>query len=261
MSGAAAVEDRLVVDGVELELFRKGEGQPLLLLHGAGGFDPSAPFLEPLVRRAEVIAPSHPGFGRSGEAEHLDSIDDLAYFYLDLLDQLDLNDVTVVGFSLGGWIAAEIAVKCTCRLSRLVLVDVVGIKVGGREDRDITDIYAIPQERVDALTYHDPNLAKRDYTVLSEEERTIIARNQETATRLVWVPYMHDPKLRGRLHRIDIPTLLLWGASDGIVTPEYGEAYRESIPGARLEVIPEAGHLPHVEQPDVFAGHVLKFLA
>jgi pimeloyl-ACP methyl ester carboxylesterase len=258
--GAALEAERLVVEGIQLEVFRGGEGRPVLMLHEEEGFDPTAEFLDPLTAHAEVIAPSHPGFGHSSGPGELDSVDDLSYFYLDLLDRLGLTDVILMGFSLGGWISAEMAVRCTHRISKLVLVAPVGIKVGDRETRDIADIYALPPERLAALKYHEPDRAKRDLASLSDDELTVIARNRESTARLAWEPYMHNPRLRRRLRRIGVPTLLLWGASDGIVTPAYGEAYRESIPGSRLEIIPEAGHLPHVEQPAAFAEHVLQFL-
>ena len=192
----------------------------------------------------------------------IDTVDDLAYLYLDLLDEYDLREAVVIGCSLGGWIAAEMAVKSTARLSRLILVAPLGIKVGDRETRDIPDIFALPPEEVVRLQYHDPTQAAVDYTSLSDDELLVIARNREATALYAWEPYFHNPKLRQRLHRIAIPTLLVWGASDRFVTPGYyGAAYRDAIPGAQLAIIDQAGHWPHVEQPEVFVERVGAFLA
>lgn len=253
------------VQGISLEVVERGSGPTLLLLHGGRGLQPSAPFLDSLARHVRVIAPSHPGFGHSSLPESIDTIDDLAYFYLDLMEQWKLDNVILMGFSMGGWIAAEIAVKCCHRLSKLILVDSVGIKIGGRETRDIADVYSLPPTRVAQLTYHDRALAdalvSRDLSQLSDDELTVIARNRESLAMYTWQPYMHNPKLRGRLRRISVPTLLIWGESDGIVTPAYGAAFRDAIPGARLVTIPAAGHAPYIEQPDAFAKCVLDFIA
>ena len=162
--------------------------------------------------------------------------------------------------SLGGWIAAEIAVKSTQRLSHLVLANAVGIKVGGRESRDIADIFAITEPEFNALAYFDPKLAVRDYAAMPEREVRVIARNREATARYGWSPYLHDPKLKGRLHRINIPTLLLWGAADRILSEAYGRAYCAAIAGARFEVIERAGHFAHIEAPDEFARRIFAFV-
>ncbi len=251
----------LTVHGVQLEVVEQGGGRPILLLHGEEGLDPKSPFLDLLAVYGRVIAPSHPGFGHSPDAETIDTIDDLAYLYLDLLTERDLHEVTLIGFSLGGWIAAEMAVKSTDRLAKLILVAPVGIKVGDRETRDIPDIFALRPDEVARLQYHDPAWAVVDYTTLSDDALTVIARKREAVALYGWEPYFHNPKLRQRLHRINIPTLLLWGASDRFITPGYyGAAYRDAIPGARLEIIERAGHFPHLEQPEAFVERVRKFL-
>ena len=178
-----------------------------------------------------------------------------------MLFRSNLSDVIVIGCSLGGWLAAEMAVKSTERIAKLILVAPLGIKVGDRETRDIPDIFALPADEVLRLKYHDPTIATVDYAALSDDELTVIARNHEATALYAWEPYFHNPKLRQRLHRIMIPTLLLWGAQDHFVTPGYyGAAYREAIPGARLEIIENAGHLPHIEQPEAFVERVRTFL-
>ena len=249
----------MTVSGVNVEMLERGRGRPLLFLHPGIGIDHGAPVLEHLARSARVIVPSHPGFGRSDVPRWMNTVEDLAYFYLDLIEALDLKDVVVVGVSLGGWIAASIAVKSTERLSSLVLADAIGIKPGDRETRDIVDIFALTDEELAALSWHDPAAAARDYTAMPDAEVTIAARNREALARFAWSPYMHDPKLPHRLHRIGIPTLFLWGASDRILSEAYGRAYCCLISGARFEPIERAGHFPHLEQPEQFARHVLAF--
>ena len=217
--------------------------------------------LNALAASARVVAPSHPGYGHSPEADGVDTVDDLAYLYLDLLGQLDARDAVVVGCSLGGWIAAQMAVKCTGRIARLVLLAPLGIKVGNRETRDIPDIWALHPDEVLALQYHDPARARLDHATLSDDRLTVIARNREATALYAWEPYFHDPKLRARLHRITVPTLLLWGAEDRFVAAGYyGGAYRDAIPGARLESLAGAGHFPHLERPDAVAERIRTFI-
>jgi pimeloyl-ACP methyl ester carboxylesterase len=247
------------VNGVRVDVLDRGQGRPLLFLHPEIGLDPAAPVFDRLAAKCRVIAPTHPGFGASELPKGFDTVDDLAYHYLDLMDELDLRDVTLAGVSLGGWIAAAIAVKSTARLSRLVLANAVGIKVGDRETRDIADIFAITEKVFNELAYSDPSIATRDYKAMPDDAVRAVARNRETTARYAWSPYMHDPKLRRRLHRIKVPTLFLWGAADRIVSEQYGRAYCAAIPGARFETIANAGHFPHIEQPDEFARRVLAF--
>ncbi len=250
----------ITVQGIDLSVVRRGAGPPLLLLHGGGGPQDHLPFFNRLTEAFEVIAPTHPGFGGTPMPDQFDNLDDLVYLYLDLLDALDLHDVTLLGFSVGGWAAAEIAVRNTSRLAKLILVDAVGIKPGDRDTRDIADIFGLPAPEVTKLLFHDPSKAPNP-AALTEAQRTAIAVNRIALAMYTWEPYMHNPKLPQRLHRIDVPTLLLWGASDGLVHVEYAEAYRALIPHATLTVIPAAGHLPQVEQPDLFVEHVLAFAA
>ncbi len=257
----SSVTNTVGVNGIRIELIDRGEGKPLLFLHPGIGIDPDAPVIERLASRLRVLAPTHPGFGGSEAPRSFDHIDDLAYFYLDFLDQLDLADVSLAGVSFGGWIAAEIAIKSTARISHLVLGNPVGIKVGNREHRDIADIFAMNEADFLDLAYCNAEAGKRDYTTMPEVAVRHSARNREAMARYGWSPYMHDPKLRGRLHRIRIPTLLVWGAHDRVLSEAYGKAYCDAIPGARFERLERAGHFPHVEQPGEFAEKIFAFLS
>lgn len=251
----------LTIHGVKLPVVERGQGRPIVWLHGEEGLDPTVPFLDRLGAHGRVLAPSHPWFGRSPDAGTIDTVDDLAYLYLDLLAERDQRDVVLIGSSLGGWVAAEMAVKCTDRLAGLVLVAPVGIKVSDRETRDIPDVFALHPDEVARLQYADPARAAVDYTALSEDELTVIARNRQATALYGWEPYFHNPKLRQRLHRVRVPTLLVWGADDRFVTAgSYGAAYRAAIPGARLDTIERAGHFPHLEAPEALVEHVRRFL-
>jgi pimeloyl-ACP methyl ester carboxylesterase len=249
----------ITVNGLRIETIERGEGRPLLFLHPGIGIDPKAPVLDALAAKARLIAPSHPGFGTTELAPTMTTVDDLSYFYLDLMDALELRDATVVGVGFGAWIAAAIAVKSTARMSHLVLANAIGIKVGDRETRDIVDIFALLDPELNKLAYCDPKAGERDYKTMPEAEVVATARNREALGRFAWQPYMHDPKLKGRLHRIRIPTLFLWGTHDCILSEGYGRAFCAAIPGARFELIDKAGHFPHLEQPQVFADRVLAF--
>jgi pimeloyl-ACP methyl ester carboxylesterase len=248
----------ITLQGIELKISRKGRGKPLLMLHGGGGPISSRPFADQLADHFEIIEPIHPGFSGTPIPSRFDSVEDLVYLYLDLIEALDLKDVTLLGHSLGGWIAAEIAVRNLSRVSRLVLADAIGIKPGGRDERDIPDIFAMSPDKVEALLWHDATYAPSEAN-RSDQDWQMMAANRVALGMYTWDPYMHNPKLMDRLHRITVPTLLLWGAHDRFVRPSYGQAYAQRIPGARLELIDDAGHVPHVEQPAAFVRHVLAF--
>jgi pimeloyl-ACP methyl ester carboxylesterase len=250
----------LTVNGTRIDMIERGAGRPLLFLHAENGIEPALAAIDALAKGARVIAPTHPGYGRSELPKGMRSVDDLSYFYLDLLDQLDLRDVALVGVSLGAWLAAEIAVKSTQRLSKLVMANAVGVKIGDRETRDIVDIFALTEKEFIEIAYADPAAGTRDYKALPDAEVLAAARAREATARFAWNPYFHNPRLKSRLHRIRIPTLFLWGTHDRMLSESYGRAYCAMIPGARFETIDRAGHFPHQEQPKVFAEKALNFL-
>ena len=246
------------INGANIELVRRGKGRPILFLHPHIGLHGSDAFIARLAEHAEVLVPSHPGYGHSELPKGMSTVDDMSYLYLDLLEQLELRDVVIVGASFGAWLAAEIATKTTERISRLVLLGAVGVKLGSRDKSDIVDIFATPRSRWEELTFCDVKFWQRNYESLSEDELTVVARNREATALFAWNPYMYNPKLKARLHRIRVPVLFLWGEADRFAPPEYGRAYSALIPGARFELVSETGHFPHIEQAERVARRVVE---
>jgi pimeloyl-ACP methyl ester carboxylesterase len=256
--------DRMTVNGIELEVLHRGSsaaggGTPILLLHGMDTVHPGARFLDPLGRHAEIIAPSSPGFGNTKRPPDFDTIYDLVRLYLAVIDELPYDKLVLMGLSFGGWLVAEVAVASCHKLSKLILVDPVGIKIGDRETRDIADIFNLNPAELRQRRWHDPANAP-DYDAMSDDELVIHARNREALCLYAWHPCFYNPQLKQWLGRIHVPTLLLWGASDRVVTPEYGRAYSALIPGSRFAPIDEAGHHPEIEQPERFVEHVAAFI-
>jgi pimeloyl-ACP methyl ester carboxylesterase len=245
---------------MKIEVERRGKGRPLVLIPGEEALEADMPFIDELARKYEVIIPWMPGFGHSERPDWVTNMDDVSYIFLDLLEKLKLKDVTLVGFSLGGWIASEMAIKNTSRIKKLVLVDSYGIKVGDKYARDIADVWFLDPDKVLQLKYVDTKHGVFDYPSMPESKLEVIARNRETTARFCWEPYMHHPHLRRRLHRIDVPTLVIWGEQDGIVSKDYGKAYAKSIQGARFVAVPKTGHFPHVEAPERFMKELSGFI-
>ncbi|MCW5747841.1 MAG: alpha/beta hydrolase [Alphaproteobacteria bacterium] len=242
-------------------MFDAGDGAPVLFLHGCDGFDPGHRYVARLCEKARLLAPSHPGFGRSTLPDWITEVDDIAYIYLALLDHLQLDVVDMVACSFGGWIAAEMATKAPRRFRKIVLSAPVGVKTGPTDHLDIPDIFAMPEEQLAALMFHDPAKGRLDVAALSDEQLAIRLRNRESLALLTWEPYMHNPKLRHRLHRVDCPVLFLRGASDGLVSDDYLRRYAALLPDARCDSIPAAGHASEIEQPDAFVARIAAFLA
>jgi pimeloyl-ACP methyl ester carboxylesterase len=257
---SSSTAERLSIRGIGLEVLRRGAGRPALLLHGLQNVDPRARFLDGLGRHAEVIAPSHAGFGDSPGPGDFETVYDLVHLYLELLDSLPYEKVALIGLSFGGWLAAELAAACGHRLDRLVLVDAFGIKLGDRETPDILDLFNTAPAEVRRRTWHDPSRWAPDYDAMSDAELVVRARNWDALCLYGWHPYMYNPQLTRWLGRIRVPTLVLWGASDGVVKPSYGRAYSDLIPGSRFELIERAGHHPEIEQAEAFVDAIARFL-
>jgi pimeloyl-ACP methyl ester carboxylesterase len=244
----------MVVDDCEISYLRGGSGPPVLFLHGASGVY-EMPWMDALARRYDVIVPDHPGFGRSATPSWFEDVHDLAYFYLDFLRTLDLTGVHVVGNSIGGWIASEIAVRCMSRLRSLVLVSPAGLRV---ENAPPFDIFSISPEELTGHLFHDPDVVEHVLAARADAETRL--KNRRGAARIMQ-PRMDDPQLAKWLRRIDVPTLVIWGDDDRIIPPRYAEEFRRLIPGCVVDIVDRCGHLPHVERPDAFAAIVDRFLA
>jgi pimeloyl-ACP methyl ester carboxylesterase len=247
----------IAVRGCRIRLLRGGAGSPLVILHGASGAS-WPPFMQQLAQKFDVIAPEHPGFGESDTPDWLDNIHDLAYFYLDLLDELKLKRVHLVGLSLGGWIAAELAVRSTQRLASLTLAGAAGLYVAGVEQLDA--FLRTDEQRLRDF-FHDPKQADEMIArVLRPELEDVALKNRTIVAKLTWQPRGHDPHLSKWLHRIDVPTLLIWGDHDRMFPKEHALAYARLIPGAKVVIVPQCGHVPQIEKPDVFVAAIENFL-
>ena len=241
----------VAINGSIISYREGGSGPPLLFLHGAGGAESALPFLLPFTDRHRVIVPDHPGFGRSPDPHWLDNIHDVAYAYLDVLDALDLRGVHVLGTSLGGWIAMEIAIRNRTRLASLTLVAAAGIRPG---DIPTGDLFMwSPEDRVRKLVASASFAEKILALPQTPEQAEVALRNHFTTAKLAWEPRFFDPNLEQWLHRLAVPTQVVWGDQDRLFPVEYGRKLAGLIPGSRFTVIEDCGHLPQIEQPDRLA--------
>lgn len=249
---------KISVRGCNIKLMRGGSGAPLVFLHGASGAGAWLPFMEQLAERFDVIVPEHPGFGDSDTPDWLDNIHDFAYFYLDFLQQLGLERVHLAGVSLGGWIAAELAVRDTKRLSSLTLIDAAGIYV---PDVPQFDPFLVSDEQRIRAFFHDQSKADEMIArLLRPELEDVGMKNRIATARVSWQPRGHDPDLYKWLHRIDVPTLLIWGANDQLFPKEYAFAYQKLIHGSKTAIIPECGHVPQIEKPEAVVAELTAFI-
>jgi pimeloyl-ACP methyl ester carboxylesterase len=250
---------RVKFSGLEIECLELGSGPDLLYLHAGEGADPEAAFLPELAKHFHVLMPAHPGFGASERPDHISTVDDLSYFYLDMLEQRGMSNTVVAGSSIGAWIAMEIAAKASHLLDRLVLDNPIGLRFGERTQPDFFDIFhESPTEWTRFLLAGSP-LDERDWASEPEDVALRAARNREAFTLFGWAPYLHNPKLRHRLHRIDLPALVLWGDQDRIASRAYAEKVAMALPQGRFQIVPGAGHYASADQPAVFAQAVIAF--
>ena len=252
-------EEMLSVRGVKIQMLKGGSGHPLLYLHSAGGEMVWLPFFEQLSQKYAVYLPAHPGFSKSEGLDRIDTMEDLVFHYTDLMDQLGLTQPYVAGLSLGGWLAAELAIRYPNRMRKLALLNAVGLRVPGAP---IADLFAATPEELRHMVFHDPqsDLAKTfvpDVPSPEVLENTMKAR--EATARVGWNPYLCNPKLRERLYRITVPTLIVWGESDRLVPLAHGKAYQEGIAGAKLVVLEKCGHAPPFEKPEETAKVLAEF--
>ena len=226
-------------------VLRAGAGPSLLLLHGEEGFAALRPLISQLAPDFSVIAPIHPGFGGDPAPDWLERVSDAAMYYLDFCDAIDLRDLHLVGASMGGWIAADLATRSTARLASLSLIAPAGLHVAGATG---IDPFLMLDDAASRAMFHDPAVADAALAQVTGDDEDIRLQERVTIARLGWAPRLHDPALRKWLHRIDVPTLLLWGAQDRLFPPAYATAWQNLLPRARLHLLDACGHLPHVEQ-------------
>lgn len=242
------------VRGQKLKLKEDGAGPPLLFLHGAGG-SAWSPLLKLLSERHRVIAPEHPGFGRSPTPDWMMSVGDLAFFYLDVIEVLGLKDVHLVGHSLGGWTAAELAIRNTSRLKSLTLMSPAGC----RGEVPFGDIFLWDAETATRANFYNQKLAEERIKLLPQADVEVALQNKATVARLAWSPRLHNPQLPYWLRRVDVPTLILWGREDKIVPFACHKTFVEKIKGAKLVSFGESSHALHTERANECNDAMLGF--
>jgi pimeloyl-ACP methyl ester carboxylesterase len=251
--------DRLTTRGVSVRARRAGAGAPMLFLHGGGGWAPRLPFFDRLSQRYELLVPEHPCFGASDDPQWIRNVPDVAMYYLDFLDEVYSSPVHVVGHSFGGWIAAEAAVRNTSRIASLTLLAPAGIRIKGISPGDAF-IWS-PAEAAPYLV-HDPALADvlLKAAPQSDEGIDIGLQNRLAGVKFGWEPRFFNPDLEKWLHRIKVPTHVVWGAQDKLLPPAYARLWAERVPGASVSMIEACGHIPQLEKAELVADTVLAFL-
>ena len=251
------------IAGVGLHIVKGGSGDPLLILHDEMGQTAPLRYAEELAQDFTVHMPAHPGFGLTERLEWIMNVRDLASWYLRALEELGLERVSVLGFSLGGWLAAEMACQSPQTFNKMALVSPAGIKPPTGE---ILDMFLIVAKEYLESSFLDPNSTQEFPSICPEEpspeQVELWECAREEAARLCWRPYMYHPALPHLLGRLkDLPTLLVWGEQDAVIPTSAGEAYQQAIQGARLEILPGCGHHPESEKTSEFVSLVRDFFA
>lgn len=243
------MSNQLFADTLPMTFTDDGKGRAFVLLHGGAGARSMAGLAKSLAADGRVVVPTHPGFDGTQRPEWFNRINDLTLAYLALIERLDLSEVTLVGNSMGGWIAAEMALRHSPHVKRIVLLNAVGIEGTIADPTKLA-----PPDRL-ALSFHDP----KRFAIVPDGPEALqrMAKNQETL-RVYAGAAMYDPQLQGRLQNIAVPALVIWGESDRIVDVEYGRQFAEAIPGARFERVKEAGHFPQIEKLQEVANLIAK---
>lgn len=257
----SANETTVSVGDTQVQMFSGGSGPPLLFLHGGEGLAGFEPYSGPLAQRHTVYAPSHPGFNGTLRPSWMSTITDVAHFTLELVQELGLQQYVLMGHSVGGWIAAEMAAMCHENLRGLVLIDPAGIKP---ERGEIAEIFMVSRDTRLSRAFYDPSqVANYEWysRELTPEEADQAHSNMEMLSRLCWKPYMNNPSLPFYLGKVSTPALIVWGHQDAVVPLECGELYRNALPNATLKVIDKCGHRPQIEKPQEFQSVVGEFLA
>lgn len=247
------------VRGTTIRLMRDGQGPGLLLLRGTDASDAWLPWMDDLARRFDVIVPEHPGFGGAPPPPWLDRVGDLAAFYLDLIDELDLRDVHLVGTSLGGWIAADLAHRGSPRLASLTLVGAAGIRV---PEVDGIDLFLRSEEDGLRDRFHDTRRAEGTVArMLGPQNEDVRLSNAIAIARVAWSPRLFDPQLAKWLHRIKVPTRIVWGENDRILPKAYATTFASAIPGSRVTIVPDCGHWVAHDKPDDLVAAIIEHTA
>ncbi|MCY4389918.1 MAG: alpha/beta hydrolase [Desulfurellaceae bacterium] len=252
-------EEFLDIRGKNIQMLSGGAGDPLLYLHSAGGEVAWLPFFEQLAQHYTVYVPGHPGFSRSEGLDQIDTIEDLVFHYTDLMDQIGLDQPYVAGLSLGGWLAAELATRYSNRLRKLVLINPAGLRVPGSP---MADIFAADPQETRRLVFHAPESELARSFIPDDPPQEVLEnalRAREATARVGWNPYLCNPKLRSRLYRVTVPTLIVWGESDQLIPLAHGHAYHEGIEGSQLAMISDCGHAPPFEKPEETVTHLAAF--
>lgn len=252
----------LDVAGKKTQVTIGGEGPPLLYLHSAGGETDWMPFHAELAKKFKVYLPAHPGFALSGGLEAIRDIHDMVWHYVDLLAALKLERVPVIGFSLGAWLSMELAVLRPILVSKMVLVNAAGVRV---ENARMAELFIDDFDDMRKLLFFHPEdrkLVEQAMPLSIDDPRILMwLRAREATARVGWNPYLHNPRLPQHLHRIQAPTLVLWGRHDKLIPLPHGEFIASKIPGAKLEIFEDCGHMLPFEKPTAFANRACEFLS
>ena len=257
MTTQSWTEEYTQVAGARTQIFKGGKGAPLLVLHGAGGNPGWMPYHQELSKHFTVYASSHPGYDGSERPSWVSTITDVAHFYIGLMRALGLDgQVSLMGFSMGGWLAAEIAAMYPSKVKGLVLVGAVGIKpqVG-----EIAETLMVSPQQTQKLAFYDISKAP-DLESLTPEQQDLLWHNREMTSRLCWKPYMHNPSLPEYLRLVRVPSLIVWGRQDGMVPLNCADIYHEALEGSALHVIDQCGHSPQIEKPEELLEVSVHFL-
>ena len=255
MNLAMFKETFLSVRDCKIRLRQAGSGESLIYLHGANGVPQVPGFLNQFTDSYDVLVPEHPGFGASDEPSWLNSMDDLAYFYLDLLDQLELKSAHLIGSSLGGWLSLELAIRQPERFKSIILIGSAGISI---PEVPTGKIFRWNPEEAAKHTFHHPEFVK--FAIANGLDPETAAKNRHTITKLGWNPRLHHPQLHQRLHRLTMPVQIAWGENDQIIPLAYADALKKLIPNSDVVTFPNCGHLPQVEQAEAFTNTAKIFL-
>ena len=250
-----------IIAGRKTQLTVGGSGPPLLYLHSAGGETDWMPFHEGLAKHFTVYLPAHPGFADSKGLDEIRDIYDYAWHYVDFLQELKLGNVPIVGFSLGAWTAVELAILRPALVRKLVLVDAAGLRLA---ESPTAELFLDDLEKLRRLLFHDqndPSIRLAMPTSLEDSRIIQWLKAREATARVAWNPYLHNPRLKAHLRRVECPSLVLWGRQDKLIPLAHGEYYAKHLPNSRLKVIEECGHMLPFEKTEEFVRHTVEFLS